>query len=299
MPIRRAFSLIELLVTIAIIAILLSILTPALGKARDAARLAVSMSNLRQIQTGIASYGHDHRQTAPIYEMTKRPSYDHYARGRGWATWTFGGTYCDPYWFGRFSGRYDVWPYERPLNPYLYPDAPYFEPASFAAGPTDEERESLELPIFKSPGDQFTRQRQGAVRYQRDYSFDGGSYEDVGTSYHFNLKWYRRLQELGWPTWNVQKRHDPAFEEGLRRIRLASDFDPTTFVLVHDQTADTVAHSTLDDKRVEGEFGDINKSALAFLDGHVEYLDVEPNAFETDEYTYVFPLRGDEALDGD
>ena len=56
---RLAFTLIELLVVIAIIALLVAILLPALSKARKAAKVAVCMSNMRQLAVAQASYAAD------------------------------------------------------------------------------------------------------------------------------------------------------------------------------------------------------------------------------------------------
>jgi prepilin-type N-terminal cleavage/methylation domain-containing protein len=57
---RLAFTLIELLVVISIISLLMAVLLPSLGKAREQARRAACMANLRSIGQGIFLYAHDH-----------------------------------------------------------------------------------------------------------------------------------------------------------------------------------------------------------------------------------------------
>ncbi len=59
---RSGFTLIELLVVISIIALLIGILLPALGAARNTARTAVCLSNVRQLTIGAVSFAADHKQ---------------------------------------------------------------------------------------------------------------------------------------------------------------------------------------------------------------------------------------------
>lgn len=59
-PVRRSgFTIVELLVVVSIIALLIAILLPAIGKARDAALLTQSLSNLRNLGTANANYSAD------------------------------------------------------------------------------------------------------------------------------------------------------------------------------------------------------------------------------------------------
>jgi prepilin-type N-terminal cleavage/methylation domain-containing protein len=63
---RVGFTLVELLVVIGIIAVLISVLLPTLGRAREAAKRTQCLSNLRQIGTLLNMYANAHKGQVPL-----------------------------------------------------------------------------------------------------------------------------------------------------------------------------------------------------------------------------------------
>ncbi|MCM8806909.1 MAG: type II secretion system GspH family protein [Candidatus Omnitrophica bacterium] len=72
---RKGFTLIELLVVVAVIAILAAMLFPALSIARERARQAVCMSNLKQLGLAILQYAEDYNGYLPSCYYYKSGQY--------------------------------------------------------------------------------------------------------------------------------------------------------------------------------------------------------------------------------
>jgi prepilin-type N-terminal cleavage/methylation domain-containing protein/prepilin-type processing-associated H-X9-DG protein len=71
MPWKKAFTLIELLVVVSIIALLVSILLPALGLAKELSKTVFCRTNLRSLGNGMVLYqGGNNGLVVPSYNMT-------------------------------------------------------------------------------------------------------------------------------------------------------------------------------------------------------------------------------------
>ena len=136
----RNFSLVEMMVVVAIIAILVSMLMPSLGRAREKARIAICSSNSQQQGVAIAAYAADNSGRYPEF--------------------TDGGRNAS-LWLGKTALGNNKYPAtEKPLNVYLgltndLDEAPFAQCIS----------ESSELNSYDDQGSSYHRNQKNLVVY--------------------------------------------------------------------------------------------------------------------------------------
>jgi prepilin-type N-terminal cleavage/methylation domain-containing protein len=131
---RRAFTLIELLLVIAIIALLVGLALPGLASARRSAKIVACSARLQQLGVALQMYLNDYDRTLPQLGVPVPPTNEKRIIGA-----LFGGKKGTLPAYG-----IDVYGAERrPLSRYVHG----------AAVPPDAEAGAIELPAFQSPCD--------------------------------------------------------------------------------------------------------------------------------------------------
>jgi prepilin-type N-terminal cleavage/methylation domain-containing protein len=266
-PRPRGFTLVELLVVVGVIALLIGLLLPALGSARRAAHLAVSMSNMRQITTAAVNYSHHNDDDWPVIPvMQPLPGQSGPVL---FNSWNWGGKTSDEYWKTHGSINY-IPSSKRVLNSWVYPDLELRDRVNVLG----VVKRRMELDVFRCPSDVGTYQR-GFWKEDPARDLTISSYDDVGTSYHLNVKWWYASERPGESLTQRWNRTEPMF----RRGGLGG---PSMFVWCYDQIMDVVTHH--DSITREGDHGGLNRAKAAYMDGHVSYLQAQPGKEVTNTY---------------
>lgn len=159
---HRAFSLAEVLISMLVVAVLMSLLLPVLTGARQAGYRSVCATNQRQLGLAFFQYVQDNKETLPQYAASPEQS-----------DWRYGGaTVASVTASSRLAPTLDS---GRPINRYL-------------SNTMDIEASADSVRLFSCPADRgiFTRTSQPAGRNASSLLERGTCFREFGTSYRAN-----------------------------------------------------------------------------------------------------------------
>ncbi len=246
---RNAFTLIELLVVVAIIALLISILLPSLSDAKEQAKVAKCLANLRGLMTSTVMYFNDYSEKFPF---TVRSG----SGNLGICTWSYGGKTNDEYWETDSGGVFYIPVTDRPFNEYLM--GTQVEP-DLTEGSVIIKR--TEIPAVECPSDRTSNQR----RFNED-SLDTQSiscYDDVGTSYHYNL---HAIEDTNIDEWENDGQGWVTLGRTLVKDTLGG-FSSTFAMFL----PDPMDWGLYDQIQMIGNHKKFSKFEMGYLDGHAAY----------------------------
>lgn len=282
----KAFTLVELLVVIGIIALLISILLPALNRAREQAKMAQCLSNLRQIGQALSMHAIDHKNRVPLcgYLWTHAPQTPGATpQGMGDASQQLYSYWGDP---GR-GGRAALAPLPFALAQYLGKPTPVISLQDYM--------NSNAMRIFTCPSnvDQIQASGTGGVLagdFLQNYA-DGYAAPAIPTSFAFNEAIF------GWSDWpspnNASMTDHNRLRGNLARVLhpadmlVAADGNPRdlaydTWVVFNDgSNKDTMETLLMRDPNIVDRIRHRGKIGILFADWHCEDVDIPSTAAVT------------------
>jgi len=169
---ERAFTLVELLVSIAIIGILIALLLPAIQQAREAGRRMQCVNHLKQIALAAHTYTDTHKLLPPSGIVAEK-------------TLTYG-TYTYPV-FDQQSGKMFSWPML--LLPFLEETNLYNQfDQSLTVLEQPNEPQEKNVPVYLCPSDNSRGRFYSDIQFTKGKRFAKGNYAAYGSPMHTDLQ---------------------------------------------------------------------------------------------------------------
>lgn len=259
----RGFTLIELLVVVAIIALLISILLPSLANAREQARLAKCLANLKALGVATTAYLTSERDRFP-WGPVVRASNGSIAKA-SWYSNYFGGNRGNGDPGGSLDAYYghgcefDFLPKHRPLNRYVT---------------TARLGTRADLRVFECPSDKGIASR----RYPDSEPTRTTGYEVMGTSYGSNINpdLYMRRYDTSHGSSSTVQRQERLMNSAIPLMRKHGD---SRVIILHEDRSDVALGGVLwdvpPDYKIVGWHGKANRHSILFLDGHAANIYID------------------------